>query len=259
MTEEKLRRVRRIYSYILSALVVFVGICFITSCIVIYLSGDRPFSRESVGTQLGSILVPIVLCVLGILGSIAFTFFPLSEPKIKGTIDHRITLARLKSRCDLGKCPSELLDKINKERKKRIIFQIASLCVTVISFTISLIYCLTKSNFESSDINEDIARASLVILCCCIAAGAVVIAYNLFASASIARELEIVKKALGVSKKEGKSEKTYIKKNTLAINITRIAITVISVVFIIIGISNGGMADVFEKATRICTECIGLG
>lgn len=259
MNEEKLRKVRKIYGIILSALIIFVGICFITSCIVIYLSGDRPFSRQSVGTQLGSILVPIILCILGILGSIVFTAFPLQEPKIKSKIDHRVTLLRLKNRCDFEKCPREYLEQINKERKSRLIFQICTAVVITASFAVSFIYCLIKDNFSTADINDSIARAALVILCCCVVAGGSVIAYNLFASASISKELEIVKKVLGVSKKAGKTEKAPAKKYSLLLNIIRGAIVAVAVVFIIVGISNGGMADVFEKATRICTECIGLG
>ena len=32
-----------------------------------------------------------------------------------------------------------------------------------------------------------------------------------------------------------------------------------ALVLIILGIFNGGMQDVVEKAIKICTECIGLG
>ena len=39
----------------------------------------------------------------------------------------------------------------------------------------------------------------------------------------------------------------------------RSALLVLAFVFIIIGIVNGGMDDVFQKAVKICTECIGLG
>ena len=44
-----------------------------------------------------------------------------------------------------------------------------------------------------------------------------------------------------------------------AVNIARYVIACISVVLIILGILNGGMADVLAKAVKICTECIGLG
>ncbi len=39
----------------------------------------------------------------------------------------------------------------------------------------------------------------------------------------------------------------------------RLLIFIISIVCMIIGIFNGSMMDVFVKASRICTECIGLG
>jgi hypothetical protein len=41
----------------------------------------------------------------------------------------------------------------------------------------------------------------------------------------------------------------------------RIRAIVLSVaaVFVVVGIFNGSMADVLIKATRICTECVGLG
>ena len=41
--------------------------------------------------------------------------------------------------------------------------------------------------------------------------------------------------------------------------IARTVILLIAVAFIIAGISNGSFHDVFVKASKICTECIGLG
>jgi hypothetical protein len=39
----------------------------------------------------------------------------------------------------------------------------------------------------------------------------------------------------------------------------RIALVGVALVFIAVGVLNGGMADVLNKAIKICTECIGLG
>lgn len=39
----------------------------------------------------------------------------------------------------------------------------------------------------------------------------------------------------------------------------RIVIVVLAVLFLILGVGNGGMRDVLVKAINICTECIGLG
>jgi len=42
-------------------------------------------------------------------------------------------------------------------------------------------------------------------------------------------------------------------------NRLRLAVFMVAIVFILAGIMNGSMNDVFVKASKICTECIGLG
>ena len=68
------------------------------------------------------------------------------------------------------------------------------------------------------------------------------------------------------SKKEKKpsiekpiDEKRYIKNENIFIWIVRAIIFVVAVTFIILGVFNNGMKEVFVKAINICTECIGLG
>lgn len=39
----------------------------------------------------------------------------------------------------------------------------------------------------------------------------------------------------------------------------RISLIVLAVVFVLLGVMNGGLYDVWVKAINICTECIGLG
>ena len=39
----------------------------------------------------------------------------------------------------------------------------------------------------------------------------------------------------------------------------RIALLVLALALIAAGVLNGGARDVFNKAIRICTECVGLG
>ncbi|MCR5343420.1 MAG: thioredoxin [Butyrivibrio sp.] len=42
-------------------------------------------------------------------------------------------------------------------------------------------------------------------------------------------------------------------------NKVRLTVLALAIIFIIIGIFNGSMSDVLIKASKICTECIGLG
>ena len=43
------------------------------------------------------------------------------------------------------------------------------------------------------------------------------------------------------------------------IRVVQIVLLIVAVILIVVGINNGGMRDVLQKAIRICTECIGLG
>ena len=49
------------------------------------------------------------------------------------------------------------------------------------------------------------------------------------------------------------------KKNEKAINIIKYSILVAAVIMVIVGGVIGGANDVFLKAAKICSECIGLG
>ena len=41
--------------------------------------------------------------------------------------------------------------------------------------------------------------------------------------------------------------------------IARLFLYIVAIICILVGLSNGGLFDVFVKAINICTECIGLG
>lgn len=47
--------------------------------------------------------------------------------------------------------------------------------------------------------------------------------------------------------------------NTQNLLIPRISVALIAIVFVVLGVVNGSASDVFIKAIKICTECIGLG
>ena len=44
-----------------------------------------------------------------------------------------------------------------------------------------------------------------------------------------------------------------------SIFVARLAVLVLGILFIVLGVMNGGSRDVLVKAINICTECIGLG
>lgn len=65
---------------------------------------------------------------------------------------------------------------------------------------------------------------------------------------------------ISAEKQTAKKEKKSCKKcKTMGVWSLRAGIFALAIVLIIVGISNGGMKEMFLKAINICTQCIGLG
>lgn len=261
MTNEKLRKLHLIYGIALSVIIIITGICFIVSCIDIYRSGARPFTYESINSHFMAIVVPVVLCIVGIIGGMVLSFFPLEKPKIKGIIDTGTTLKKMSSKIDISKCDNEAQAKIAKERKIRLYSNVFCIDAIVVSLVISLIYMLNKNNFPANDINGEMVSAMLFVIPCAIVSLAAIYATMLICTSSYARELEVVKASFKNAKKDDiSSQQPAVSSQHEKILLgARLTLAVIAVVFIVVGIFNGGMADVLQKAINICTECIGLG
>ena len=263
MSNEKLRKVHLIYGIVLSVIIIVTGICFIVSCIDIYKSGMRPFTYESISTHFMAIIVPVVLCIVGIVGGMVVSCFPLEKPKIKGFIDTGITLKKMSAKIDISKCDNEAQGKITRERKIRRYSNYLCIDAIVVSLVISLIYVLNKSNFPAIDINAEMVNAMLFVIPCAIVSIASIYANVMICTASTVRELEVVKQALRSGQQSAVSGQQATKEpnsqNEKILFGARLTLAVIAVAFIVIGIFNGGMADVLQKAINICTECIGLG
>lgn len=80
MTKSNKINLRSIYKILLSISIFLAGICLITGCIYIYVSGDG-YSRQIVSNTFSKINIPIYLCLLLIIGDIIWEL--LSPTKIK--------------------------------------------------------------------------------------------------------------------------------------------------------------------------------
>ena len=87
---------------------------------------------------------------------------------------------------------------------------------------------------------------------------------------TVKKEIAIIKEQIAQNEKAGVklqalsfSEKIYQKMPFLTskgwLLGVRVTLGVAGLALVIIGVWNGGMADVFHKAVNICTQCIGLG
>ena len=247
---------------IISAISVGVlGILFIGATLHLYFTGGaHPYSRERVGQYLSPLILPTVVTVGVTVWSYVMTSLA-PKNKEKGTPlpeSHRLynLVERLKG-CELDTETSAL---VNKERRRRLIFNIGFTALSVIFASVALIYAIFFAELTVKNLNGDIlALFSITLPLFAIAVG--LHAPRLYLNEmSAAREREALAAAVknGV-KPTGTASPRIYKNEGLKRNVLTALFAVAAVVFIIVGAFNGGMDDVLAKAVKICTECIGLG
>ena len=257
MNELSTKRIHRIYSILLSIIIVIAGICLMVSCINIYNSGKQPFSREAVANAFSKIAIPIYLCIfMTILGFILDVFIPNKSLKDKNIISKNMLLENLQNKKDLSQCNIDVVTLINIERKKRRLHSTARMIVVLLSSIGFLLYATNSANFHQTDINGSIKKAMLILIPCLF----ISFIYSLFTvilnEKSMAVEIELLKK---VPSKETTDQEDTCSSCDKKIAVIRIVMLLIGVAILLYGFSTGGTKDVMTKAVNICTECIGLG
>ncbi len=262
--------VHLIYGICLSVLILSVGICFVLSCLSIYKSGTSPFTRESVAAHFDRIAIPVYLCIAGVIGGGVLSLaLPLESGKVRPYRESKVTLDILSAKLNLTDCEASLQATIRGERRFRRGTTVMAGILSALAVLPALAWCVNPNHFSVENLNSDIrTAAALVIPCAVLALGMRVVAI-LLCGASVSRETTLIKAALkavptAVSGKDSTYDKALSHKKKLTSDPrflwgVRGVVFAIGVAFIVLGIRNGGMADVLGKAIRICTECIGLG
>ena len=266
MSSKTRGRIHLIYGIALSALILAVGVCFALSCISIYQSGDSPYTKESISVHFARISVPVYLCIAGVIGGIVLSLaWPVEGGRVKSRRHPEDALRRLTERLVLSVCDDSEAAAIRRERKQRRWVTAVPGTLAGLSLLPALAWCVNPAHFSIENLNTDIKTAALfVIPCAAVSLGLCAVAM-LLRMASVSRETVLVKAALATGKgvtapvRKSESESRNFLSDPRILWGVRGLIAAVGVLFILLGIANGGMADVLGKAIRICTECIGLG
>ena len=263
MTDKFKKYIRLIYGIVLSVMLVITGFLLISSCISIYSLGDRPFTVENISAAFAKIKIPVFI-TLGamIVGAILQLTFPKESDRIRSTPDKKKLTERLEGRVDPSACDESTLDAINAEKRLRITIRVICAVFCVAVMIPALVYIINANNFSLENYNESVIAACLYVIPCSLMAVGALIALSYLENASYDRQIKQLKSAIasGAKKQDANDDlKTESRHSSFFILGARIVILAVAVLFIIEGISNGGMSDVLIKAINICTECIGLG
>ena len=266
MSSKTKGRIHLVYGICLAVLIVVVGVGFALSCLSIYKSGASPFTRESIAAHFRLIAVPVWLCVAGVVGGALLSWLlPLEGSRVKPRRDPEAALAKLSARLELSACDEATADSIRRERRWRRAVTVILRTLAGVNLLPAFIWCVNPAHFSIENLNTDIKTAAAFVLPCAALALGMEVAAVLLRGASVARETATVKAALASAKgaaaveKKVKSDKRKLTSDPRFLWGVRGAILVVGIVCIVLGVRNGGMADVLGKAIRICTECIGLG
>lgn len=255
MTKERRAHIHLVFDWLTAVAITVAGICLMAACIQIYLSGEQPFSRESVSAAFVPIALPVYLCLaLILIGFLLDLCLPADKKRTYEKLYSQI-LTRLRAKADMNLCNPELQNRILKEQRVRYIHKTVCAILLAIGSLIFLVYALDSSHFHPSQINESMVNAMLVLLPCMAVPFAYGILAAIHARKSMLREIELLKLAPTAQK----TKFELPTKSSQPVLILRIALLCAGITILVYGLISGGTADVLTKAINICTECVGLG
>ena len=263
-----------IYSIVTAILIIALGIGFIISSVRIYSLGVSPYTTDNI-SRYYSYIKPLVYALFFylILGVILFFLLPSENEKPKLSRNEAITLKRLLSRVDSEKSNSGILLKIAHKKRLLIFVRCFFLIISLVLLIPFLTLLFSKESFGGIlTVTKDVTGAvkalipfAFSVIAFCTASLYIDSYVNSKALAllkvSVASgEVLIKKNATSVDCGKPKDKASFIKKHSKKLTLAlRCVLFSLAILFIIVGIMNGGARDVLEKAIRICTECIGLG
>ena len=235
-------------------MLIVLGVLLILSCLDIYTSGPRPYSADAIALRFRRIAVPIFIVAAGIAGGIALNLLlPFEHTRAKANSSPEEIMLRLRQKADIV--------PVQKEIRLRLILRVGTGFLFIALMIYPAVYFLTPNHFTVTNLNADIVRAVLIALTPAIAGLALCWGCHALVNASFRREASAYKQALANGQRKSPEQSTgqHCKYCCNVLHSVQIGIILIAVIFIIVGVFNGGAEDVLKKAIAICTECIGLG
>lgn len=261
LNERAIKSIRLLLPILVGVMLAVCAVLFILSAVSINKIGASPYTYETVGAAFSRIAVPVYITVaLAAIAGVTLTLLlPDEKRRVKPPRDVLSRLKRAYRTADLSGAGEKTMEKIRFERRLRASIRLANFFIFAIGLVIALCCAINPDNYgegvSSHELNAsviNVVTAVVIYLSPALAVSALRIPID---SLSAEYELKLVealpRKRIERAEREG-----------CGIPYTAIAqITVISlaVLLIVLGIFNGGMSDVVQKAIKICTECIGLG
>lgn len=250
MADKAKKRLYVTFKIITAVLVTLSLVTLALLCIKVYMSGEKAFTREVVAHYLRVWSPLLYVTAASVFGGFVFSVFSPDPQRGKAELRYDFVLDSYKNRY----LPTD--GSIRENKKRKIVWGVFY-SLTGVAALLPLVYFSDKDNFTVECLNTDVIAASVAVFIPAAFVFVLAVIFSRFAKKSVVREIErykdAVKSGAAVLKPKCGDIKTSRKK------ILRIVLAVLAVILIISGVFNDGIGDVYGKAVRICTECIGLG
>ncbi len=257
----------RVLSILTAVLVALTGIMLIACCAHLYFTGeDQPYSRERAADYLALVLVPGLMTLAAVILGIVYNIINgrHTDTKVKSSSDY--ILKNVAKRADINSFDPAVREAIIDEQRSRTVIRSVFLALSVACYILCVVCVIFFNDYTVENLNADVIGAFKSALPLGVLGALMSIPSLILTEASAKRELELIKEGKKNAIPKGENPDvaepaSEIKGelNETAMLVIKTVIFVTACVFILLGILNGGMADVLAKAVKICTECIGLG
>ena len=249
MDKRKTERILRILiSSLLGALWVATGVAFILGTVAIYRSGAAPYTPKSIAEGFGKIapLCFSTLAATAVCGVLSLLF-----PSAASAHGRHLPSLLRRQRRRTGK-----RDEAESRRRALLALPffaviLGSLIFSVVEFVLAASLWGRFSSTAADALSHDVAAQILVLLPPIALSLAAAALYQILARPSVERETKTLAALPTVAEEPPRPSRKLL--------IARTAVLTAAVIFLILGVANGGALDVIGKAVRICAECIGLG
>ncbi len=256
----KNKQIRTIYGIVFLLYTAALGVLTAVKALTLHFSGG--YTVDGVAEKLQELsLFALLWAALIVGGAVIHALFPVEKSKPKAKLDAATQLKRM-----AAKLPEGAFDKGARklETQMIVLWSVTGVLLAAIFF-FPLCYLLNPAHFNYTDTNTEMVQAATHTLPFVGAAFAVVIAAYLVRAYFLKAALAEVKNLTIAAAKEGtlvKTAETGVREtwldNPKVLWAVRIALIAVALFFVIFGIANGGMNEVFKKAAELCTECVGL-
>ena len=260
MTNERVKKIHKIYGILLSLSLAAAAICLMVACVGVYRSGEAPlYSREEVAAAFVPIAVPVYLSlVLTVGGAVLHLLLPAEGERLRAPYRPARVLRGLRRRALLTE---EQLRVAKRAQKTRRLHSWITAILVAVGAAVFLVYALVFADFPPPDrikeeLNAAMVRAMWVLLPCV----AIPLGYGIFTAYYCRRSMEneiVLLKGADLSAKP--AEAKPVDKGGFPVTAVRYGLLAVGLFLLVYGFATGGIADVLTKAVNICTECIGLG